>query len=592
MDNIRKFKNGLKIEPKTPLTADTQGELEVNSSDGKLNYHNGSTESPVVTEAHSATLTNKTLTSPIINTPDINGATLSLNDSDSAFNLEVQSTSTLTSDKTLTIDVNDANRTLTIAADATISGTSSGTNTGDVTLTAVGASPNANAASLSGQALTLQPADGTNPGVLTAGAQTIGGAKTFSSTVTVANLIDSGLTADTVPYADATKQLVSSAVTPTELGYLSGVTSSIQTQIGTKVTGPASATDEALVRFDGTTGKLVQNSVITATDAGIMSGITQLNVDNLRLDGNTISSTDTNGNVVVDPNGTGDILLTLSGVGAQLQLGSSNFVTDDSGSVDIIGDLDVDNININGNTIQSTNANGNISLDPNGTGTIEAAASVNVVGSLRSDTSLILEETGAGTDTITIQAPASIAASYTLTLPVDDGNSGEILSTNGSGVTSWVSNSASAYATVKDTDSTANPAALNTGTTANTWFAPNNALTIQVTAGTWILKFRCLEQFEQSGANFLSTIIQFATSTTAGSGLIGEPMGGMGVGFVSGQPISQGLYMESSPIVFGSTTDIYVHFKWFSISGTPASTSLTWRGSNATTVLEAIKVSN
>jgi hypothetical protein len=41
-------------------------------------------------------------------------------------------------------------------------------------------------------------------------------------------------TASTVPYLDASKHLVSSAVTPTELGYLSGVTSAIQTQLDTK----------------------------------------------------------------------------------------------------------------------------------------------------------------------------------------------------------------------------------------------------------------------------------------------------------------------------------------------------------------------
>lgn len=64
----------------------------------------------------------------------------------------------------------------------------SGTNTGDVTLTAVGSSPNSNAASLSGQALTLQPANGTNPGVLTAGTQTIGGDKTFTGSISAANL--------------------------------------------------------------------------------------------------------------------------------------------------------------------------------------------------------------------------------------------------------------------------------------------------------------------------------------------------------------------------------------------------------------------
>lgn len=65
----------------------------------------------------------------------------------------------------------------------------SGTNTGDVSLGAVGSSPNGNGASLSGQVLTLQPADGTNPGVITAGTQTIGGAKTFSGNMTLsANL--------------------------------------------------------------------------------------------------------------------------------------------------------------------------------------------------------------------------------------------------------------------------------------------------------------------------------------------------------------------------------------------------------------------
>lgn len=71
------------------------------------------------------------------------------------------------------------------------------------------------------------------------------------------------------------------------------------------VVGPASATDEAIARFDLTTGKLLQNSVVTITDAGIVAGVTQLNVDNLRLDGNTLSSTDANGNINLTPNGTG-----------------------------------------------------------------------------------------------------------------------------------------------------------------------------------------------------------------------------------------------------------------------------------------------
>lgn len=64
----------------------------------------------------------------------------------------------------------------------------SGTNSGDITLAAVGSSPSANAATLSSQVLTIQPADATHPGVVTSGTQTIGGAKTFSSTIAASNL--------------------------------------------------------------------------------------------------------------------------------------------------------------------------------------------------------------------------------------------------------------------------------------------------------------------------------------------------------------------------------------------------------------------
>lgn len=71
-------------------------------------------------------------------------------------------------------------------------GTVSGTNTGDVTLGSFGSSPNANGASLSGQVLTLQPASGTQPGGLSTGSQTIGGAKTFSSTLTADTAIING----------------------------------------------------------------------------------------------------------------------------------------------------------------------------------------------------------------------------------------------------------------------------------------------------------------------------------------------------------------------------------------------------------------
>lgn len=61
MQNIKKFWNGIKLVAKSVLSSDTKGELEVEDSSGKLNYHNGSTRSPIVTESHSSTLTNKTI---------------------------------------------------------------------------------------------------------------------------------------------------------------------------------------------------------------------------------------------------------------------------------------------------------------------------------------------------------------------------------------------------------------------------------------------------------------------------------------------------------------------------------------------------
>lgn len=38
------------------------------------------------------------------------------------------------------------------------------------------------------------------------------------------------------------------------------------------VVGPSSATDNAIARFDGTTGKLIQNSTVTVSDAGVVAG--------------------------------------------------------------------------------------------------------------------------------------------------------------------------------------------------------------------------------------------------------------------------------------------------------------------------------
>jgi hypothetical protein len=54
--------------------------------------------------------------------------------------------------------------------------------------------------------------------------------------------------------------------------------------------------------------------------------------------------------------------------------------------------------------------------------------------------SVVIEDPGAGTNKITIQAP-TLAGDYTLTLPVDDGTADQVLKTNGTGTLSWVNQS-------------------------------------------------------------------------------------------------------------------------------------------------------
>ena len=75
------------------------------------------------------------------------------------------------------------------------------------------------------------------------------------------------------------------------------------------IDGPATSTDHAFSRWDGATGSKLQDSVVICTDAGAVSGITQLDVDNIRIDGNTISSTDANGNINLTPNAAGNLVL-------------------------------------------------------------------------------------------------------------------------------------------------------------------------------------------------------------------------------------------------------------------------------------------
>lgn len=75
-----------------------------------------------------------------------------------------------------------------------------------------------------------------------------------ASTITTTNL-----TANRALISDGSGKVAVSAVTSTELGYIDGVTSNVQTQLNTKVTGPASSTTDSFPLYSDTTGKVIKN---------------------------------------------------------------------------------------------------------------------------------------------------------------------------------------------------------------------------------------------------------------------------------------------------------------------------------------------
>jgi len=113
----------------------------------------------------------------------------------------------------------------------------------------------------------------------------------------------------------------------------------------------------------------------TASSAVILDSNQKIdiwNVDNLTMNGNSITSTDTNGDITVDPNGTGTIVLqgptNQNGDLAVVGQMTINGALAQTGTSSVTGILNVDNLRLDGNTLSSTDTNGNINFAPNGTG--------------------------------------------------------------------------------------------------------------------------------------------------------------------------------------------------------------------------------
>jgi hypothetical protein len=127
--------------------------------------------------------------------------------------------------------------------------------------------------------------------------------------------------------------------------------------------------------------------------------------NNVQISGNSIQSTNTNGNITLDPNGTGRVV-----VATASELRFTDHTDNGIAFVDADGDVQfsneltydattniatIEDIQIAANTISSQNSNQNINLAPSGTGTLNLQIPTQTtVGSAGSAAALPAQPTG------------------------------------------------------------------------------------------------------------------------------------------------------------------------------------------------------
>lgn len=196
-------------------------------------------------------------------------------------------------------------------ADGVSTITINSTSLGDVTLAAFGSTPNANGASLSGQALTLQPASGSFPGGVSTTTQTFAGVKTFSSSINADGGIDRS-TAGTLTIGATNSTIIN-------IGN-SGATVNIQGTTIYENTPQLLVVDPLITLNSGGGVGSGQNSGIQIEEAASITGYAETSADRNSW---SFKAPNTAGVVTITPGASGFIIdqashtpLTLTAVGA------------------------------------------------------------------------------------------------------------------------------------------------------------------------------------------------------------------------------------------------------------------------------------
>lgn len=189
--------------------------------------------------------------------------------------------------------------------------------------------------------------------------------------VTGSSLVASfgGNTATLVPgsYTDTTGAVSFGAANLSTTGTLSAGVATFTDNAQTIVIDPDVAGVGSITSSTGTISFNDENLTTTGNiTAGQISG-TRLDIDSIRLDNNAISITQVNTNLLLSANGTGvvDVQSAMTTLGQTV-----------TGTMSITGQLNIDNLRLDGNVISSTNLNGDINLTPNGTGNVVTSAPI------------------------------------------------------------------------------------------------------------------------------------------------------------------------------------------------------------------------
>lgn len=195
----------------------------------------------------------------------------------------------------------------------------------------------------------------------------INGATITGSTSLV---VDTGINSVTlVPgsYTDTSGTVSFGAAALVTTGTLGAGVTTLTDNAQTLVFDPDVAAVGQITSSTGTISFDNENLITTGTlQVGNITG-TRLDIDSIRLDNNAISITALNTNLLLSANGTGvvDVQSAMTTLGQTV-----------TGTLAITGQLNIDNLRLDGNIISSTNLNGDITLTPNGTGFVIVTATL------------------------------------------------------------------------------------------------------------------------------------------------------------------------------------------------------------------------